>query len=144
MRTIRGKCHCGNIEYQLSWPGSDEKLAVRACSCSFCTKHGGVYTSHPEASLKARVSDGTRLSKYAFGTQTADFYVCSGCGVVPFVTSTIDGSTFAVVNVNTFENVAAEDLVSSTSNFDGEDVTQRLDRRKRNWIPRVVVEIEGG
>lgn len=142
MRTIRGKCHCGNIEYQLSWPSSDKKLAVRACSCTFCTKHGGVYTSHPEASLNARVSDGARLSIYAFGTQTADFYVCGGCGVVPFVTSTIDGSTFAVVNVNSFENVAAEDLVTSTSNFDDEDVTQRLDRRKRNWIPRVIVEIE--
>jgi len=142
MRTIQGKCHCGNVEYELQWPKSSEPLAVRACSCTFCTKHGGVYTSHPQASLKARVSDGSRLSKYAFGTRTAEFYVCSGCGVVPFVTSAIDGATFAVVNVNTFENVAAAELVSATSNFDGENVTQRLERRKRNWIPRVVVEIE--
>lgn len=141
MRTIHGRCHCGNIEYRLQWPHSDGVIAVRACNCTFCTKHGGVYTSHPDASLTARVADGTLLNKYAFGTETANFFVCRRCGAVPFVTSIIDGREFAVVNVNTFENVDATELESSTSDFGGEAVDGRLGRRKRNWIGRVDVDI---
>lgn len=141
MRTIHGRCHCGNIEYELLWPHSDKMLAVRACSCTFCTKHGGVYTSHPDARLKARIADETLLNKYAFGTQTAEFFVCRRCGAVPFVTSSIDGGRFAVVNVNTFENVDASELDSSTTDFDGESVEERLARRKQKWIPRVDVEV---
>ena len=141
MRTIYGKCHCGNIEFELLWPDTDEMLAVRACSCTFCTKHGGVYTSHPDARLTARVADDSLLSRYAFGTETARFYVCGRCGAVPFVTSTIDGTEFAVVNVNTFENVGASELDTSTTDFDGESVDERLARRKQRWIPRIDVRI---
>ncbi len=141
MRTIQGKCHCGNIGYELLWPDTGKTLSVRACSCSFCKKHAGVYTSHPDARLTAHIADAALVSKYAFGTETAGFYVCSRCGVVPFVTSTIDGAEFAVVNVNTFEHVDATELDSSATDFEGESVDQRLQRRKRNWIPRVCVEI---
>lgn len=58
---------------------------------------------------------------------------------MPFVTSAIDGGLYAVVNVNTFENVDRVRLIESTTNFDGEGAGARLDRRKRNWIPRVRV-----
>jgi len=141
MRTIQGKCHCGNIGYDLQWPDAGKTLSVRACSCSFCKKHAGVYTSHPDARLTAHIADATLVNKYVFGTESAEFYVCTRCGTVPFVTSTIEGVEFAVVNVNTFENVEASELDSSTTDFDGESVEARLERRKRNWIPRVSVEI---
>ena len=144
MRTIRGRCHCGNIEYTLLWPDTGEKLAVRACSCSFCTKHAGVYTSHPDARLAARITDTASVNKYAFGTGTAKFYICSRCGVVPFVTSTIEGAEFAVVNVNTFEDVGATELDSSTTDFEDEDLAERLARRKQNWISHVSVESGDG
>lgn len=140
MRTIDGKCHCGNIAYRLEWPESDKPLAVRACGCTFCSKHGGVYTSHPDARLCARIADEDRLNRYAFGTETAEFYICTRCGAVPFVTSAIDGVVYAVVNVNTFENVAASELDATATDFDGESVEGRLERRKRNWIARVDVE----
>src|SRR6516162_10820838 len=55
--------------------------------------------------LTVSVEDRTRVSKYAFGTKTAEFHVCTGCGVVPVVTSRIDGCLYAVVSVNAFENV---------------------------------------
>jgi hypothetical protein len=144
MRTIHGKCHCGNIDYELLWPNPDGRLAVRACGCTFCIKHGGVYTSHPDARLTARVADESLLNRYAFGTGTAEFFVCRRCGAVPFVTSTIDGTRFAVVNVNTFENVDAAELDSSASDFDGESVDERLARRKQNWISQVDVAIGRG
>lgn len=141
MRTIRGRCHCGNIAFELQWPEPDGMLAVRACSCTFCVKHGGVYTSHPDARLRARVADESLLSSYAFGTETAQFFVCRRCGVVPLVTSRIDGGEFAVVNVNTFENVDPSELDATTTDFDGESIEERLARRKHRWIPRVEIEM---
>ncbi|MDH3672224.1 MAG: GFA family protein [Gammaproteobacteria bacterium] len=140
MRNILGKCHCGNIQYEFVWPESDNEIPVRACSCTFCRKHNGVYTSHPKGQLTACVSDQSRINKYAFGTKTAEFYICARCGVMPFVTSKFEGKTYAVVNVNTFEGVNPGDLVSSVTDFDGESIDGRLQRRARNWIPQVTIK----
>jgi len=56
------------------------------------------------------------------------------------VKSTIDGKDYAVVNVNTFENVDRSELRSSVTDFEGEGVEERLERRKRTWISRVTVK----
>ncbi len=136
---IEGGCHCGNIAYELEWPGEGGEIAVRACSCSFCIKHGGVYTSHREASLAASVRDQGEVSRYRFGSGTAEFYLCSRCGVVPFVTSEIDGRLYAVVNVNSFEGIDPARFTRAATDFDGETTQDRLARRKRNWIPTVTI-----
>ena len=77
------------------------------------------------------------LTKYRFGTATADFYVCAKCGVVPFVTCEIDEHLYGIVNTNTFEPNDEISFTHTTTDFDGEDVDSRLDRRQRNWIPAV-------
>ncbi len=136
---IEGKCHCGNITYVLHWPGEGTKIPVRACSCSFCTKHGGTYTSHRDAELAAVVHDRALVSQYRFGTETAEFYLCSRCGVVPFVTSMIEDNLYAVVNVNSFEGIDPSCFSRAVADFDGETTESRLDRRKRNWIPSVTI-----
>ena len=136
---IEGKCHCGNITYVLRWPGEGTKIPVRACSCTFCTKHGGTYTSHCDAELAAVVHDEALVSQYRFGTGTAEFYVCSRCGVVPFVTSMIEDNLYAVVNVNSFEGIDPSCFSRAVTDFDGETTESRLDRRKRNWIPSVTI-----
>ena len=87
---IQGKCHCGNISFSLTWEPDPTEIPARACGCSFCVKHGGVWTSNPRGALKVTVKDLSRVSKYAFGTQTAEFHVCGRCGIVPVVTSRID------------------------------------------------------
>src|SRR5215467_12429066 len=102
---IDGSCHCGNIAFTLDWTPEPAEIPARACSCSFCTRHGGVWTSCPSGSLKIAIAERDRASAYAFGTKTADFHICARCGVVPVVTSLIDGKLYAVVNVNTFDNV---------------------------------------
>ena len=136
-RTIHGKCHCGNIAFALDWPGDSTEIPARACGCTFCVKHGGVWTSNPNARLAVTIRDPALVSPYAFGTRTATFHVCSQCGAVPVVTSEIDGHTYAVVNVNVLEGVEPSALRRASSNFDGEDVDSRLGRRKRNWIADV-------
>jgi hypothetical protein len=100
-------------------------------------KHGGVWTSCPTGKLKVTVGDPSRVNKYAFGTKTANFHVCSACGVVPVVTSEIDSRVYAVVSVNAFEDIDSSLLHHALANFDGEGQDDRLARRKRNWIPDV-------
>lgn len=134
---IRGKCHCGNISFSLDWGSEPAAIPARACTCSFCVKHGGVWTSSPGGSLEVSVEEPALVSRYAFGTRTAQFHVCARCGVVPFVTSRIDGTLYAVVSVNAFDGVDEALLRRSPASFDGEGTDDRLARRKRNWIARV-------
>lgn len=141
MRKIKGKCHCGNIRYEFLWPEAGSRIPVRACSCTFCTKHGGVYTSHSDSQLTVQISDPALVNKYSFGTKTAEFHICSVCGAVPFVSSTIEENEYAVVNVNTFENFDPADFDTSVTDFNGESVGERLERRKEKWISKLRIEI---
>jgi hypothetical protein len=134
---IQGRCHCGNISFVLDWKPASSEIPARACDCTFCGKHGGVWTSCPAGSLEVTVGDPSRVSRYSFGTKTAEFHVCGACGVVPVVTSRIDGRLYAVVSVNAFENVAPSLLRRMTATFDGENEKDRLARRRRNWIADV-------
>jgi hypothetical protein len=134
---IQGCCHCGNVRFDLDWTPEPLAVPARACGCTFCRKHGGVWTSCPTGRLVIDVADPSRVIRYTFGTKTADFHVCSACGVVPVVTSEIDSRTYAVVNVNTFEGVDPALLRRATADFEGEDETARLARRARNWIADV-------
>jgi hypothetical protein len=134
-RPIAASCHCGNIRVALDWPASVPTIAARACGCSFCTKHGGVWTSHPDARFRLTVADEGRVARYQFGTKTADFHVCLTCGVVPIVTCTIEGTRYAVFNVNAFDGAERAQVVTSASDFEGETADNRLARRRRNWTP---------
>ena len=134
---IEGKCHCGNIGFKLDWPGGPSEIVARECSCTFCVKHGGVWTSNPDALLSVTLQNAALVSKYAFGTKTAMFYVCSRCGAVPIVTSEMAGHLYAVVNVNTFENGDSLHLRREPVSFDGEEQASRLARRQSNWIADV-------
>ena len=134
---IHGKCHCGNIAFTLTWDPDPREIPARACGCTFCTKHGGVWTSNPDGTLSVKVLDGSLVTRYRFGTETAEFHVCSRCGIVPLVTSRIDDRLYAVVSVNAFEGVDPSLLKRSPASFDGEGEASRLARRKRNWIAKV-------
>ncbi len=134
---IPGACHFGNIAFTLRWEPDPAQIPARACTCSFCTRHGGVWTSFPAGRLQVDIAEPSLVSRYAFGTKTAEFHVCSRCGVVPLVTSAIDGNLYAVVNANVFDAAAATRVQRSSITFDDEDGGARLARRKRNWIADV-------
>ena len=131
---LNGACHCRNISFVLTWEPDPAEIPARACTCSFCTKHGGVWTAHPGGSLRIRFEDPAKVSNYSFETRTAEFHVCARCGAAPVATSRIGGRLYAVVNVNTFENVDRSLLRPVSATFDGESEASRLERRTRNWI----------
>lgn len=134
---IHGSCHCGNIKFRLDWQPDPSEIPARACSCSFCVKHGGVWTSCPTGTLDVEVHDSVRHGKYAFGTRSADFHVCTSCGAVPVVTSEIEAKTYAVVNVNAMDDVDPALLRRAPVSFEAEDESTRLARRARGWIRNV-------
>lgn len=140
---LHGKCHCGNVSFSLDWDPDPVEIPARACSCSFCRKHGGVWTSLPDGKLEVAIRDPALVSQYEFGTRTAEFAVCARCGIVPVATSRIDGRLYAVVNVNTFEDVDPSLFARESTRFDGEGTESRLERRKRNWIADVRI-VESG
>ncbi len=140
---IHGKCHCGNIAFTLTWEPDPVRIPARACTCTFCSKHGGVWTSNPQGSLRIAIDDPAQVSRYEFGTETAQFHVCSRCGVVPLVTRCIEDRLYAVVSVNALEGIDASLLDRASSNVEGEDKDVRLARQRRNWIGDVAF-VEGG
>jgi hypothetical protein len=134
---ITAKCHCGNISFSLTWEPDPLAIPARACTCSFCSKHGGVWTSNPRGTLRVAVEAPGLVSEYSFGTRQACFHTCARCGVVPVVTARIDGKLYAVVSVNAFDNVDRSLIRPESTNFDGEDNQARRARWKRNWIANV-------
>jgi hypothetical protein len=134
---IHGACHCRNITFSLRWDPDPVEIPARACTCTFCVKHGGVWTSNPKGALRVAVEDRAQVNEYAFGTRTASFHVCMRCGAVPVVTSVIEGRLYAVVSVNAFENVDPSLLKRAPATFDMESQGDRLGRRARNWIADV-------
>ncbi|PLX89997.1 MAG: hypothetical protein C0619_10150 [Desulfuromonas sp.] len=102
---ISGRCHCGNIEYEFTSPLQKTELPIRTCDCSFCTKQGACYTSHPQGKLVARIKDRTLLQTYRFGSEAADAYICRQCGVYPFIASELDGTLYAVLNANSINGL---------------------------------------
>lgn len=133
---FHGSCHCGNIKVTLHWPDDAATIPVRACGCNLCTKHGAVWTSHPEGSFQLHIADPSQATEYRFGTKTAELHLCLNCGIIPAVTCTMDGGQYAVLNVNTFDDVDRARFDSSPTDFEGETTESRLARRRRNWTPR--------
>ncbi|MGB8717580.1 MAG: hypothetical protein WCD66_14675 [Rhodanobacteraceae bacterium] len=77
------------------------------------------------------------MSRYAFDTRTAHFHICRTCGIVPVVTSEIEGRLYAVVSVNAFDGVDPALLQRAPARFEQESAETRLARRKRGWNANV-------
>jgi hypothetical protein len=134
---MTGSCHCKNISFELDWQPEPTTIPARACGCSFCVKHGGVWTSCPSGRLRVSIRVPERVNRYEFGTRTAQFHICTACGIVPLATSLIEGRSYAVVSINALDDVEPGRLDRSPASFDGESEGSRLARRQRNWIGSV-------
>jgi hypothetical protein len=57
---------------------------------------------------------------------------------MPVATCVIEGTRYAVVNVNTFDDVDRSQLVEAPRDFEGETTENRLARRQRSWDAEAV------
>src|SRR5262245_14213763 len=100
MTTFQGRCHCGSITFRYSTDRPPSEWSVRACQCTFCRAHHALSTSDPQGRLEFHAAHPDRLTRYRFGLRTADFLLCSQCGVYVGALTEVGGRTFGIINVN--------------------------------------------
>lgn len=137
---LTGRCHCGNLELVLDTPTAIDELPVRACACSFCTKHGVRTTSDPRGRVRIVVRDPQSLLRYRFGLRTADFLVCKRCGVYLAAVMTTEQGTYATLNLNTFDGAERFTRAAAPVSYDTESEAARIARRESGWTPVVAIE----
>lgn len=129
-----GRCHCGNLEYELETALTPEALPLRACQCSFCRGHGALSTSDPRGSVAIRAQDPSLVQRYRFGLGITDFLICRRCGVYLLAMMQIDGAYYAVLSANVLD--CRERMgPAQAMDYEGEDEAGRMARRKARWTP---------
>jgi hypothetical protein len=129
-----GTCHCGAIRGTLHATKPAAELQVRACQCSFCTRHGAMTVGDPAGRATFEI-DRTALTKYQFGTRTGTSLICARCGMYAGVILEDGGKTWSVLNarglaIPEFAGRSPEAVV-----YDGETPESRIARRKAKWTP---------
>jgi hypothetical protein len=135
---ILGKCQCGRVAVTFTTANA-ALLQTRACQCSFCRRHGAHTVSDPAGQVVFQAERGV-IHRHQFGMRSADFLICSDCGVYVGVVARIDGADYAAVNAVgvDFAEIAARQPVKV--NLDQETRPERDARRKRLWSPAKVIE----
>ena len=137
--THHGRCHCGNIDYDFVTSKDVPDLTPRRCGCSYCRKQPASHVADPAGELHIRYQEEGQVSRYRFGQKTADFVFCATCGIAPFVLCETDGQLFGILNGNTLDDAARLPEPEGLHDFDGEGSGDRLARRRKNWIGKVII-----
>ena len=112
------------------------RWSVRACQCSFCRLHGALSTSDPKGRVRFVLEQPDLLLRYRFGTHSADFLVCRGCGVYVGASMEEPDGAWAIVNARTLDGVSAALLPEAQPmSYEGESDEARRARRRARWSP---------
>lgn len=131
-----GACHCGGITVRLRTQKTPSELGARACQCGFCRLHGGSYTSDAAGTLSIKASG--PVNPYRMGTGTAEFLICTNCGVVPAATwKRDDGELLSVVRVQCLDIRDELEKYEKKWSLEHEldNPKERFKRRSRTWTP---------
>ena len=134
MWTLAGTCHCGAIRATLHSAKAPEALQVRACQCSFCTRHGAMTTSDPAGSATFQMQRAA-LTRYQFGTRTGTNLICARCGIYAGVILEEGGKTWSALNVRGLAVAEMQGRLADRVVYDGETPEARIARRKGKWTP---------
>ncbi len=130
-----GRCHCSALGYTYRPSQPPSRWSVRACQCRFCRAHGALSTSDPAGSLAFEVNDPARLVRYRFGLRTADFLLCSECGVYVGAVLEDGSAAFGIINTRTLEPQPDDMAAVGAISYEGEDEAGRAARRVQRWTP---------
>jgi hypothetical protein len=135
MPTFEGQCHCGALAFRFRTALPHERWQVRACQCSFCRRHAALSTSDPGGRLEFLIKEADALQRYRFGLRTADFLICTRCGV--YIGAQIDSGhgSFGIINARALPALAAALPAESPVSYQAEDAASRLARRAERWTP---------
>ncbi|HEY5674266.1 MAG TPA: hypothetical protein VIR78_11215 [Malonomonas sp.] len=139
---ITGGCHCGNISYSYLSPLPQLELPLRRCDCSFCSKQGACYSSHPKGQLQVLIQDQAQANRYRFGSETAAAIICGRCGVYPVITAELDGKTYAVLNANSIDGLQIDHAaIPPALHLEDFSVAEKVERWKKMWIGQVEIKV---
>ncbi len=133
-QTFKGQCHCGAIRATLEATKPAAELQVRACQCSFCTRHGAMTVSDPAGRALLEIDRGA-LTTYQFATRTGTSLLCARCGIYAGVILEEGGKTWSALNVR---GLAIPEFAGRTPEpvvYEGETASARIARRKAKWTP---------
>jgi hypothetical protein len=133
VKLYEGRCHCGAVGFAYRTSQPPGAWSIRACQCSFCRAHAALSTSHAEASLT--FTENPALRRYRFAQRTADFLLCSTCGVYIGATIATPRGRFGIINVNALTPMPEGLAQAAPMVYDGESVDARTARREARWTP---------
>jgi hypothetical protein len=136
--TLTGSCHCGAIRASLQTSRPVAELEVRACQCSFCTRHGAKTVSDSGGRCRFEI-DGAALSWYRFETRTGTSLICNRCGMYAGVMIEDGDNVWSVINVRALAIPELASRAAEPKDYDGETPEERIARRKANWTPTEIV-----
>jgi hypothetical protein len=142
--THEGGCHCGNLRVRVRLTTAPADTPIRSCACSFCRSHGTRTLSDPVGQAQVAVSDLSLTRRYRFGSRTADYLLCRGCGVyVGAVCETPSGAR-AVINTLCLNDRDKFTRDAARTDRDDESAEVRMARREATWMPVSVLPAADG
>jgi hypothetical protein len=73
--TIKGSCHCGNTQFEVS----EEPAGVTHCTCSLCSKRGALWAYYTPAQFRLTTPI-ENVATYLWGSRTVKHHFCANCG----------------------------------------------------------------
>ncbi len=137
--TYQGRCHCGAITVEHTSDIPPAEAEVRECQCSFCRLHGARAVSDPAGQVRFTEQTPGTLNRYSFGLKTADFVLCRNCGTYMGCILTDGEAAYGIVNIRTLNDKALFTSQPIAADYDSEDQSGRIARRKSKWTPAVVI-----
>ncbi len=78
MRTLKGSCHCGAVEFEIDLENGPEGL--KRCDCSLCRRKGAAMAYVKKTKLRVTKGEDA-LSCYQWNTKVAEHFFCRHCGI---------------------------------------------------------------
>jgi hypothetical protein len=75
------------------------------------------------------------LQHYRFGLQTADFLVCTRCGVYVGAQIATAQGAFGIINTVTMMPVPEGLPAAAPADYGAESSNERVERREKRWTP---------
>jgi hypothetical protein len=138
---LNGSCHCNRLRVAFSTSLDPTGFTPRECDCSFCQKHGAAYISDPAGRLSISFSRGA-LQRYRQGSSTAEFLICSQCGVLVAVTFEHNSRIYGAVNIGCLDGHTGLGIsVPASLQLLGPD--EKVSRWLKLWVPDVELVASG-
>ena len=96
--------------------------------------------SDPEGQAAIAIRDDGKINRYRFGLKTADFLICTNCGVYVAAILSDGDADWVILNLNTLDNALEYTQEALSVNFDTETEAERRARRRANWTPLTRLE----